>query len=375
MNNRAELYKNIRKFYREEAEPVLRKYEKERKEDLPVIIAQHVCFLGVVIGIFGCIKIPALFILAILSVIALLVFYKISKNERIKTISHNGKTTVYLDIEADYEISIKRILMPKFLQIFEENLEWHKHDDEQSPILYEDLLLDKLEIFTQTCSITFDDIIYGHDLEVPTDIIETRAGLNSKNTSKMGLVLFLAFLAIPAVPIIFTILMSKPILFCAVVLFILFLKSKKSTNHSQQNLILRFKIPKHINAHTIIFEKGIIFNPKNTRERFEKVTLEDIKFEKNFDTYSTNQVEARYLLTTAFMTKFKELELSFKAKNIRAEFTGKELIILLQVDKDMFQMGNITKETSLSTFLEMANEICSVLAISKQLNLDSKTGL
>lgn len=371
MNNRAELYKNIRKFYKEEAEPVLRKYEKERKEDLPVIIAQQVCFLGVVIGVFGCSKIPALFILAILSAIALSVFYKISKNERIKTETN----TVYLDIEADYEMSIKRILMPKFLQIFGENLEWHKHDDATSPILYEDLLLDKLEIFTQTCSITFDDIIYGHDLEVPTDIIETRAGLDSKNTSKMGLVLFLAFLAIPAAPIIFNILVSMPILFCAIVLFILFLKSKKSTNNSQQNLILRFKIPKHINAHTIIFEKGIMFNPKNTRERFEKVILEDVEFEKNFDTYSTNQVEARYLLTTAFMTKFKELELSFKAKSIRAEFTGKELIILLQVDKDMFQMGNITKETSISTFLEMANEICSVLAISKQLNLDSKTGL
>ena len=63
------------------------------------------------------------------------------------------------------------------------------------------------------------------------------------------------------------------------------------------------------------------------------------------------------------------------AKNIRAEFTGEELIVLIQVDKDMFQMGSITKETTFSTFIDMANEICSVLAISKQLNLDSKTGL
>ena len=119
----------------------------------------------------------------------------------------------------------------------------------------------------------------------------------------------------------------------------------------------------------MIFEKQYAFKPKNKIKPFQKIVLEDIEFEKRFDTYSTNQVEARYLLTTLFMKRFENLKTSFKAKNIRAEFTGEELIVLIQVDKDMFQMGSIT------TFIDMANEICSVLAISKQLNLDSKTGL
>lgn len=125
----------------------------------------------------------------------------------------------------------------------------------------------------------------------------------------------------------------------------------------------------------MIFEKQYAFKPKSKDEHFQKIILEDIEFEKKFNTYSTNQVEARYLLTTLFMKRFENLKTSFKAKNIRAEFIGKELIVLIQVDKDMFQMGSITKETTFSTFIDMANEICSVLAISKQLNLDSKTGL
>ena len=86
----------------------------------------------------------------------------------------------------------------------------------------------------------------------------------------------------------------------------------------------------------MIFEKQYAFKPKNKIKPFQKIVLEDIEFEKRFDTYSTNQVEARYLLTTLFMKRFENLK---------------------------------------TPFIDMANEICSVLAISKQLNLDSKTGL
>ena len=291
-----------------------------------------------------------------------------------------------MDIEDDYEMILKRQLMPKFLQIFESNLKWHKYNDTAGSPQNYNLQLDKLEIFAQSCIKTFDDIIYGHELDVPTDIIETKLGVGQNNIfTIIGVVFAVGFLPFALlILIIIAFALQNPWILLFLVLGVLLAiiivpialacRTKKAIENSR-SVILRFKIPKRIKAHTVIFEKQYAFKPKSKDEHFQKIILEDIEFEKKFNTYSTNQVEARYLLTTLFMKRFENLKTSFKAKNIRAEFIGKELIVLIQVDKDMFQMGSITKETTFSTFIDMANEICSVLAISKQLNLDSKTGL
>lgn len=382
MKDRAELYQEIKKFFKQEAEPLLKKYEKERKEDMLPVLLFRTCLITFSICILGCFIFPFLFVLAFILGIILLVYCNFSKNKKIRKVSGGYS----LDIENDYEMIIKRELMPKFLQIFESNLKWHKYNDTAGRPQNYNLQLDKLEIFAQSCIKTFDDIIYGHELDVPTDIIETKlgVGLNNISTVATGVfaVYFIPFGVITLI-IISAILNQMwiiPLLILGILLaiiigpIVLISRAKKAVENSR-SVILRFKIPKRIKAHTVIFEKQYAFKPKNRIKPFQKIVLEDIEFEKKFDTYSTNQVEARYLLTTLFMKRFENLKTSFKAKNIRAEFTGEELIVLIQVDKDMFQMGSITKETTFSTFIDMANEICSVLAISKQLNLDSKTGL
>lgn len=382
MKDRAELYQEIKKFFKQEAEPLLKKYEKERKEDMLPVLLFRTCLITFSICILGCFIFPFLFVLAFILGIILLVYCNFSKNKKIRKVSGGYS----LDIENDYEMIIKRELMPKFLQIFESNLKWHKYNDTAGSPQNYNLQLDKLEIFAQSCIKTFDDIIYGHELDVPTDIIETKlgVGLNNISTVATGVfaVYFIPFGVITLI-IISAILNQMwiiPLLILGILLaiiigpIVLISRAKKAVENSR-SVILRFKIPKRIKAHTVIFEKQYAFKPKNKIKPFQKIVLEDIEFEKRFDTYSTNQVEARYLLTTLFMKRFENLKTSFKAKNIRAEFTGEELIVLIQVDKDMFQMGSITKETTFSTFIDMANEICSVLAISKQLNLDSKTGL
>lgn len=382
MKDRAELYQEIKNFFKQEAEPLLKKYEKERKEDMLPVLLQHTCLITFSICILGCFIFPFLFVLAFILGIILLVYCNFSKNKKIRKVSGGYS----LDIENDYEMIIKRELMPKFLQIFESNLKWHKYNDTAGSPQNYNLQIDKLEIFAQSCIKTFDDIIYGHELDVPTDIIETKLGVGLNNISTVATGVFavqlipfgvIALIIISAVlnqMWIITWLILGILLTIIIGPIVLISRAKKAVENSR-SVILRFKIPKRIKAHTVIFEKQYAFKPKNKIKPFQKIVLEDIEFEKRFDTYSTNQVEARYLLTTLFMKRFENLKTSFKAKNIRAEFTGEELIVLIQVDKDMFQMGSITKETTFSTFIDMANEICSVLAISKQLNLDSKTGL
>lgn len=388
MKDRAELYQEIKIFFKQEAEPLLKKYEKERKEDMLPVLLQRTCIITTLLGFLGGFIFRYLIILSFISGIILILYCAFSKNKKIKKVTVAGQTTYYLDIEDDYEMFLKRQLMPKFLQIFESNLKWHKYNDTAGSPQNYNLQLDKLEIFAQSCIKTFDDIIYGHELDVPTDIIETKlgVGLNNISTVATGVfaVQFIPFVVIGVVIGLFLLATVFPwilpflvlgILLAPIIVPIVLIRRAKKAVENSRSVILRFKIPKRIKAHTVIFEKQYAFKPKNKIKPFQKIVLEDIEFEKRFDTYSTNQVEARYLLTTLFMKRFENLKTSFKAKNIRAEFTGEELIVLIQVDKDMFQMGSITKETTFSTFIDMANEICSVLAISKQLNLDSKTGL
>lgn len=54
--------------------------------------------------------------------------------------------------------------------------------------------------------------------------------------------------------------------------------------------------------------------------RPERVKLEDVSFERQFEVFSDNQIEARYLLTTAFMERMSEVKKAFQGKNIQFSF-------------------------------------------------------
>ncbi|MFR1031107.1 MAG: DUF3137 domain-containing protein [Alphaproteobacteria bacterium] len=48
--------------------------------------------------------------------------------------------------------------------------------------------------------------------------------------------------------------------------------------------------------------------------RPERVKLEDVSFERQFEVFSDNQIEARYLLTTALWNECLKLKRPFRAK-------------------------------------------------------------
>lgn len=53
MKDRAELYQEIKKFFKQEAEPLLKKYEKERKEDMLPVLLQRTCIITALLGFLG----------------------------------------------------------------------------------------------------------------------------------------------------------------------------------------------------------------------------------------------------------------------------------------------------------------------------------
>ena len=144
-----------------------------------------------------------------------------------------------------------------------------------------------------------------------------------------------------------------------------------------KGLIVRFEMPKYYKGHTVIFEnnKENAFVKLLAGSKYEKVELEDVEFNKRFSVYSTDQVEARYALTSGMMERLLNLKQTFKSKYIRASFCGHRLVMAIQADKDLFRLASVWKETKTKDYQTMFLEIISILKITDALNLQNNTGL
>ena len=144
-----------------------------------------------------------------------------------------------------------------------------------------------------------------------------------------------------------------------------------------RGVVAVFNLNKRIEGCTLIFENH--YDNKLVKEilakGYEKVSFEDEEFNKKYSVYTTNQIEARYALTTAMMERLKNLEHHFKSKYIRASFKEDKLVIAIQSDKDLFRLASAWKETEPKDYQTMFMEIISILKITDALNLQSDTGL
>ena len=113
-----------------------------------------------------------------------------------------------------------------------------------------------------------------------------------------------------------------------------------------------------------------------SEEALDEVKLEDPEFSKRFNVYSSDQVEARYLVTTSFMQRFYDLKTAFRAKNAKCSFFGDTLMIAINTNKNLFEICNLFKSLNdPSSINEFYSEITSVYNIIDYLKLDEKTGL
>lgn len=143
-----------------------------------------------------------------------------------------------------------------------------------------------------------------------------------------------------------------------------------------QGVLVEFEMKKNFEGHTFLVEKA----PTNRGisidySKFQEVKLEDTEFCKKYKVYSNNQVEARYVLTTAFIERFKNMKTAFKAKYIRAAFKDGKITIAIHAGRDLFAMANLNKDADCETFKELFDEILSVLELSEELKLNQNLGL
>lgn len=108
----------------------------------------------------------------------------------------------------------------------------------------------------------------------------------------------------------------------------------------------------------------------------ERVKLEDPVFEDKFEVYGSDQVEARYLLTTSFMDRLVSLENLVRADSIQCSFFDNRLLMMLSSSHDRFETSSIFKP---ATFVEdtqtILAEMREVFRIIETLKLQEQTRL
>lgn len=294
-------------------------------------------------------------------------------------------------IDLSGEEDVKRKYMPEFLKIFGSQISWSKDNVYKAA---NDLNIYKtLNIMNPYFILTFDDTICGTFKDVKFNILEVDTSI----TSVKNFVLFIlmapfaagcgCFLFCLGLMFVFPLAINLGNLFdndfltfCILLLYVLgvplFGLFKLVTKVPFQGVLVEFEMNKNFEGHTFVLERastncGITFD----RTKFQEVKLEDPEFTEKYVVYSNNQVEARYVLTTAFIERFLNMKVAFKAKYIRAAFKDGKITIAIDAGRDLFRMATLGKDTDSNTFTELFDEILSVLELINALKLNQKIGL
>lgn len=134
--------------------------------------------------------------------------------------------------------------------------------------------------------------------------------------------------------------------------------------------LFQTSMEKHINANVFVKQKGSNLTYPSILKR---VNLESNEFEKIFEVYSHDQIEARYFLNTATMEKF--ININNSGQKISSYVCGKSISVLIHSSKDMFEPDMNKPVNNPNNYFELIFQAKSILDMITQLNLESKTGL
>ncbi len=146
----------------------------------------------------------------------------------------------------------------------------------------------------------------------------------------------------------------------------------RTEKHTEfKGVIAQIDFKKRFMGHTIIRNRCFA-----NRRVYEEIKLEDPEFSKKYYVDGSDQVESRYILTTSFMERFKNIKTAFRASSIQASIKDSKILIAISTDKDLFRLGDINKPINdTKQFTELLNEFVSILAIVDELKLNQNIGL
>jgi hypothetical protein len=129
-----------------------------------------------------------------------------------------------------------------------------------------------------------------------------------------------------------------------------------------QCLVVKFS--KNFEGVTKVFRDAGIFNGlQGFGQREKKVRLEDPRFEKQFEVYGSDQIEARFILTPDFMERLLKLEKTFSGKRLRCAFSEGEMLLCVE-GKNLFEAGSMyRKMDDMSRVREMLQDFAAVFLL------------
>ena len=137
-------------------------------------------------------------------------------------------------------------------------------------------------------------------------------------------------------------------------------------------IVIALDIPKKFKGQTIVKSKKM----DNLDSNFKEVKLESNEFADMVHSYSNDQIEARYLLTPAFIERYLNIYKTFGGDTISCSFFDNKLILAISKSVDFFEIwdksGSITNTSQYERFLE---EIITILKFVEALKLFKNTGL
>lgn len=137
-----------------------------------------------------------------------------------------------------------------------------------------------------------------------------------------------------------------------------------------KGILITFKSFKPFKNNVIIKRDFAIKFPSERR-----IYLEDTTFEKLFDVYGNDQIEARYLITPAFMNRLIKLCKKPFAKKITVSFEKGMVNICLPSSSDWFEIPITKPATKISNYRAIILELIDLFSIADTLKLDQNIGM
>lgn len=268
----------------------------------------------------------------------------------------------YFSYKKMYYLELKKEILPELLKSFGEI---NYCPDEKTLFETE---ISKSGLFQRSRNFTFDDKIKGSYKNVNFEVLETTSPFR-------GLVISFELNKLVKNR---TVIVSKRVLFqknsdiilfwFPIIAFIALITAVSGSLTPIKILEYILFVGLYVCFYGVIYFLGSPFN----NETLNKISLEDIKFAKKFNIYSSDEVEARYLINPAFMERLLNLKMTFKSKNIRTAFYDNKLIIAIASQKDFFEIGKLTTSLQNIKYInEFYNELASILNMIEYFKLNT----
>lgn len=362
----SEIQSRFHEIYHKEIAPIMIDLEKKRKvELLKFILALTILIAGVLMSIYPCLNLNCSFILFFIGLAVTVV---------------SGYLLYYINNR--FSTNLKQKCMPKIAKAFGE-MSWYQESE-----ILSNSKIKKSELFANYNQRDDDDAFLGSYKDVDFSVTETYLWyMSGSGRNKIIYSIFRGVIVnfasnkniknktIIATKGDFNIKGRDWAFFIALLMICPYaiIKVLYGEPFTTEDIIMISFTAILIICISIFYLKS---NHTKNKEKLNEIKLEDPEFNKRYKAYSSDEVEGRYLITTAFMERFKNLQTAFGAKNAKCSFYGDYIMFAISTRKNLFEIGNLfTPLTDLKHMKIFFNELSSILALIDYFKLDEKIGL